>query len=60
MNKATFAQCRYLNTLTIECDKKAIELPEEIKDQLYDIQNLSAQEASELIDALKLELGWRK
>ena len=57
---ATFAQCRYLQTLAEKCRERGIELPEEVKDQLRDAQGLSVGEAAELIDNLKFEMGWKE
>lgn len=56
---ATFAQCHYLQALAEKCQERGIELPEEVKDQLWDKENLSNEEAAELIDTLKFELGWK-
>lgn len=58
MKLATFSQCRYLNTLSQECSRRGIEIPEEIKDQLRAPDKLTGEEAGELIDNLKFELGW--
>jgi len=55
---ATFSQCRYLNTLSQECGRRGVEIPEEIKDKLIAPDKLTSEEASELIDNLKFELGW--
>jgi len=54
----TAAQLRFLELLEQECDNRRIEVPEEIRDQIRSAQYLSREEASELIDALKFELGW--
>lgn len=56
---ATFAQCRYLQTLAEKCRERGIELPEEVKDHLRNANLLSMEEAAELIDNLKFEMGWK-
>lgn len=56
---ATFAQYRYLQTLAEKCQERGIELPEEVKDQLRNANLLSMEEAAELIDNLKFEMGWQ-
>lgn len=58
MRKITFAQCRYLNTLAQKCRVDGIELPEEAWDKLRGLNDLTAEEAGELINDLKFELGW--
>lgn len=58
MRPITFAQARYLNTLVLECEKRGIELSEDIREQIVGKQDMGAAEAGELIDDLKFELGW--
>jgi len=53
---ATYAQSRYINTLLQKCRERGIEIPEEVKERVSN--ELTAEEASELIEALKFELGW--
>ncbi len=58
MRPITFAQARYLNTLAQQCRADGIELPEEMWDRLRDLDELTSEEAGELIDDIKFELGW--
>jgi hypothetical protein len=58
VRKITFAQARYLNTLAQQCRVDGVELPEEVWDKLRDLNELTAEEAGELIEDLKFELGW--
>lgn len=58
MRPITFPQARYLNTLAQQCRADGIELPEEVWDKLRDLEELTAEEAGELIEDLKFELGW--
>ena len=51
-------QYQYLQALSEMCQEKGIELPEAVKDQLRDKQDLTVEEAAELIDNIKFELGW--
>lgn len=51
-------QYQYLQALVEMCQEKSIELPEEVKDQLCNKQDLTVEEAAELIDNIKFELGW--
>jgi len=58
MRPITFPQARYLNTLVQQCRARGVELPEEVWDKLRDLEDLTAEEAGELINDLKFELGW--
>ena len=60
MTDITFAQSRYINVLANECRTRGIELPEEVQNQIRNLNDLSAKEARELIDNLKLEMGWKE
>lgn len=50
----TQGQLEYIGTLIERCEDRGIELPGEV----YGYEELSILEAAELIDTLKLELGW--
>lgn len=56
---ATPAQCDYLRTLWRACAQRGIELPAEVEDKLRDVTGLSNEEAGEIINDLKFELGWK-
>ena len=53
------AQRNYLEKLSAKCKERGIEIPVEILEEIDDLE-LSSLRASEIIDALKFELGWRK
>jgi hypothetical protein len=53
---ATPHQTRYLKNLVGVCKRRGIELPNELLEEIDD-PDLTLRRASELIDALRMELG---
>jgi hypothetical protein len=53
---ATSSQTRYLKNLVGACKRRGIELPNELLEEIDD-PDLTLRRASELIDALRMELG---
>lgn len=54
----TLYQKRHINILLEHCQDRKIEIPEELLEEI-EHKNVSAKRASEIIDDLKFELGWR-
>lgn len=59
MTSATVAQRKYLKHLIETCRQRGIELPNELLEQADD-RDLTVRQASELIDAVRMELGWKE
>jgi hypothetical protein len=59
MARATVSQRRYIKTLISECERRGIELPCELLETV-DSSDLTVDQASEIIDALKMELGGKE
>jgi hypothetical protein len=56
---ATSHQTRYLKNLVRACSRRGIELPNELLEEIDD-PDLTLRRASELIDALRMELGLKE
>lgn len=56
---ATFSQLKYLKNLVAVCKRRGIELPNELLEEIDD-PDLTLRRASELIDALRMELGLKE
>lgn len=55
--KATHHQRNYMDVLIKACQRRGIELPVELLEEIND-EDLTCRRASEIIDELKFEIGW--
>ena len=55
----TPAQKHYLRILLQNCDERGIEVPVETEEEIED-GDMTVERASEIIEGLKFELGWRE
>lgn len=50
-------QKEYILSLMEKCRNRRIEIPEEIIEEIYDMGSVTIEEASDIIENLKFELG---